>query len=432
MVVFISIVLSLLVSFTFTSYYFLFLSIFICVAYLLFIPYYSWFFSVSSFYSDELSLFIGFMLFCVIFLSSFWVFRFYNNAFVLILLFSMLLVCYTVFSTSSLFYLYLRYEISLIPIILIIIVWGSYPERSLSSLMLLLYTSVFTIPFMFVLFYSYSFYGRFAFYFFDSTLPSFMSFIAFCVFAVKLPIYGLHFWLPMAHVEAPTFGSIILAGILLKLGGAGLIRCYTIIDWDLLYSLSSSYFVVFLLYSTLVCSFQSDFKRLVAYSSVSHIIVTPILLMRYSFIGLKSIILVLLFHGFRSPLLFSLVGYVYSIFNSRQLVSIRGIVLASPLLSLIMVIAFMFRMCVPPFPSYVSEVIFFVSSISIWSFIPIALAVFGFLSLIYNLNWLSSSLFSSTSLNLSYSSFFYSYTSFFSMLMFLIVGVVFIVLFPYI
>lgn len=57
-----------------------------------------------------------------------------------------------------------------------------------------------------------------------------MSFILFGVFAVKLPIYGLHYWLPMAHVEAPTFGSMILAGVLLKLGGVGLIRCYSLID----------------------------------------------------------------------------------------------------------------------------------------------------------------------------------------------------------
>lgn len=124
-----------------------------------------------------------------------------------------------------------------------------------------------------------------------------------------------------------------------------------------------SYFLIFLLYVTVVCSFQSDFKRLVAYSSVSHMMVIPILLMSYTFIGLKAVILVLLFHGFSSPLLFSIVGYVYSIYSTRQLVSIRGIILASPLLGLVCILGFMFRLCVPPFPSYVSEVMFFISSL---------------------------------------------------------------------
>lgn len=193
-------------------------------------PYYRSFTLLSSFFVDDLGLFMGFMLVCVVFLSSFWVFRFSNLSFLLFLLFSMLLVCYIVFSSSNLLYLYVGYEISLIPIILIIIIWGSYPERSLRSLMLLVYTSVFTIPFMFVLYYLFSSVGGFRFFLFDSSLSSFMSFIVFAVFAVKLPIYGLHFWLPMAHVEAPTFGSMILAGVLLKLGGVRLIRCYSLVD----------------------------------------------------------------------------------------------------------------------------------------------------------------------------------------------------------
>lgn len=96
--------------------------------------------------------------------------------------------------------------------------------------MLLLYTSIFTIPFLFVLFYVFSSSNTFSFAFLSAELSPFITLIVFCVFAVKLPIYGLHFWLPMAHVEAPTFGSMILAGVLLKLGGVGLLRCYLIVD----------------------------------------------------------------------------------------------------------------------------------------------------------------------------------------------------------
>lgn len=399
---------------------------------LIFSSHYSSFLLCSSFFSDELSLFMGFMLLCVIFSSFFWVLRFHYSSFLGPLLVSMVLVCYAVFRSSRLLWLYVSYELSLIPIILIIIIWGSYPERSLSSLMLLLYTSIFTIPFLFVLFYVFSSSNTFSFAFLSAELSPFITLIVFCVFAVKLPIYGLHFWLPMAHVEAPTFGSMILAGVLLKLGGVGLLRCYLIVDWSFVSYFTLSYFFVFLVYVTLVCSFQSDFKRLVAYSSVSHMIVVPILLIRFTFIGFKGLVLVLLFHGFSSPLLFSLVGYIYSMYGTRLVVAIRGLVLCSPLVSTFSVLAFMFSLCVPPFPSYVSEVMFFVSSISLWSLAPILLVVFSFLSLIYNLNWLSSVVFSSPSPSVSYSAFHFTYFYFFSMVVFLLLGFVFIFLFPYI
>lgn len=168
-----------------------------------------------------------------------------------------------------------------------------------------------------------------------SALPSMgllSSLVIFLTFAVKLPIYGLHFWLPIAHVEAPTFGSIILAGILLKLGGVGLIRCLDLIDLSVMREYLISYFIVFLCYVTLVCLFQSDFKRLVAYSSVSHIIALPILLFSNNIMSIKSIVMLMLFHGLRSPILFMLVGVIYSMFSSRQLIIIRGLLLTSPLL----------------------------------------------------------------------------------------------------
>jgi NADH:ubiquinone oxidoreductase subunit 4 (subunit M) len=190
----------------------------------------------------------------------------------------------------------------------------------------------------------------------------------------------------MAHVEAPTFGSIVLAGVLLKLGGVGLIRCYCLIDLTSIKFFLLSYFLVFLVYATIVCCCQSDFKRLVAYSSVSHIMVVPILIFSFSSLRYKSSILVLLFHGFSSPLLFSFVGCVYSIYRTRQLISVRGLLLCSPLISFIFIAGFMFTLCIPPFPSYVSEVIFFSSSLSLWSLVPVILVLFGFLSLVYNLN----------------------------------------------
>lgn len=301
-----------------------------------------------------------FILVVVIFYSAFYLFSAFNLSFSILLIFLMVVFCFLVFSTRSLLFLYMSYELSLLPIIFIIIIWGSYPERSISSIILLVYTSVFTIPFLFSLFYVYSVTSSF-FLFYTSVYPlssGFLSFLFFLVFAVKLPIYGLHFWLPIAHVEAPTFGSIVLAGVLLKLGGVGLLRCYHFIDFSFLTCCLFSYFVLFLVYVPIVCAIQSDFKRLVAYSSVSHIIVIPILLFTFVPLRFKTSILVLLFHGISSPLLFSLVGYCYSLFSSRQFVSMRGSLVFSPLVSFILISAFLLSVCVPPFPSFVSEVFF--------------------------------------------------------------------------
>lgn len=190
----------------------------------------------------------------------------------------------------------------------------------------------------------------------------------------------------MAHVEAPTFGSIILAGVLLKLGGVGLLRFSSVLSLDFLVTSLLAYFIVFLLYVTVVCTLQSDFKRLVAYSSVSHMMAIPILLVANNLMSVKSLVLLMFFHGLSSPLLFMLVGFVYSLFSSRQLLLIRGLMLTSPVLRFILILAFFFTLSAPPFPSFVSEVYFLVSSLFMTSRFVLVFILFTFLSLVYNLN----------------------------------------------
>lgn len=257
--------------------------------------------------------------------------------------------------------------------------------------MLLIYTSIFTFPFIMIMFYVYSVNGRFLITNVILTssplpLPGLASLIIFLTFAVKLPVYGLHFWLPIAHVEAPTFGSIILAGVLLKLGGVGLVRCTPLLNMEFLAHQFLSYFMIFMVYVTIVCVFQSDFKRLVAYSSVSHMMAIPLLLLSDNLISSKGILIVILFHGLSSPILFILVGIIYSIFSRRQLILIRGLVLTSPLLAFILVLAFFFTLSAPPFPSFVAEVVFLVSSFYLTHYLIYIFGIFTFFSLVYNLN----------------------------------------------
>jgi len=298
----------------------------------------------------------------------------------------------------------MAYEGSLIPILYIIVKWGSYPERSLSAIMLLIYTSIFTFPFMYILFFWFGYFGSFSFpliTYSNSSLSLFFTFLAFITFAVKLPIYGFHFWLPMAHVEAPTFGSIILAGVLLKLGGIGLLRLSPILSLSLLSTLLLSYLIFGLAFVTLICCFQSDLKRLVAYSSVSHMMAIPLLLLSNSTLAFKGAVMLMLFHGLSSPLLFMCVGVIYSMFSTRQLALLRGVVLFSPLFSFMLVLSFVFTMSTPPFPSYVAEVLFLIFSYSLTSYMVLPVLIFTFFSLVYNLNWLSSLVFFAPSPNVS-------------------------------
>jgi len=366
-------------------------------------------FSLYCLIIDPYSLFLLFILVLVIFTSFI---ASPSSDHLIIVLFSLFVPCFIVFCVDRYLLLYLSYEASIIPIFYIIVKWGSYPDRSLRAIMLLIYTSVFSLPFLYLLYYIYTFNRTFSpcLTLFSNIFPEhFLCIICvFIVFAVKLPIYGFHFWLPIAHVEAPTFGSMILAGVLLKLGGLGLIRFSSLVNFPYLCYYVLSYLLVFLVFSTLVCCFQSDFKRLVAYSSVSHIITIPFLILTASKISFRCVILLIFFHALRSPLLFMLVGAIYSIYSTRQLALLRGLALILPLLAFIIVLAFFFTLSAPPFPSFISEVLFFLSSYSLTPYFVVSLILFAFFSLVYNLNWLTTILFLSplptqNSFNLSFS-----------------------------
>jgi NADH:ubiquinone oxidoreductase subunit 4 (subunit M) len=252
------------------------------------------------------------------------------------------------------------------------------------------------------------------------------SLIVFLTFAVKLPLYGLHFWLPIAHVEAPTFGSMILAGVLLKLGGLGLLRLMFLLNESLL-TVLVGYLVVFLLYSTLVCCFQSDFKRMVAYSSVRHMIAVPVLILLNSSLTVPTSIALMLFHGLASPVLFLLVSLAYDLSASRQLFFVRGVLVVNPTLSLLIFFAFLFTLSAPPFASFVREVIFILCSVALSSLFIFSLFFFAFLSLVYNIAWYSILVFGPSSSRVS--SYSLKFSQFFSLVFMIFVSFPFILVF---
>ena len=410
-------VLSCLFSFLVSSSYLLLRVLFILLFYYFLQASRSFFLSsitVSSPFTsvDTVSLFMSCLLFLVLYLSYIVAFSSSSPRITFLVFVALFIFCYSVFTTSHLFLLYFYYEASLVPILFIIIKWGSYPERSLRAIIILAYTLIFGAPVLILIIYYNISLGTWYIPIINSNGSFFVRFILFLCFSVKLPIYGLHFWLPIAHVEAPTYGSVILASVLLKLGGVGLLRLEDVINISSFKDFLLSYFMVFILFSSIVCCYQSDFKRLIAYSSVAHMIVVPFLIFSNNYLSLISILLVIFLHGLSSTLMFLRVGYLYLMYSTRQLVLIRGLLLLSPLFRFCLVLTFLFTLSAPPFPSYVAEVFFFLSSFFLSSFFLYVILLFAFLSLVYNLNWLSSVLFSSPRSSLIFSSFFLSYRFF--------------------
>lgn len=177
------------------------------------------------------------------------------------------------FVTLSFFSFYIYFECRILPVFFLIYGWGYQPERVFSSLYFFFYTLFSSLPLLILIFSLNNLLGYFYFYIDFSSENLFLFFFFIFSFLVKLPIFFFHLWLPKAHVEGPTIGSIILSGVILKLGGYGLIRVLYIFT-----SLVNCYSFFFItlsligaLYVGLFCLLQSDSKVLVAYSSVSHI-----------------------------------------------------------------------------------------------------------------------------------------------------------------
>nr|YP_010954470.1 NADH dehydrogenase subunit 4 [Lisarda rhypara]WMV02033.1 NADH dehydrogenase subunit 4 [Lisarda rhypara] len=310
----------------------------------------------------------------------------YRGEFMLVNLFLLIFLILT-FSTSSLLMFYLFFESSLIPTLFLIFGWGYQPERLKAGFYLLFYTLFASLPLLISIFVL-GFNSSTLFYFlidYDCNFYIFMCLIV--AFLVKMPMFMVHFWLPKAHVEAPVSGSMILAGVLLKLGGYGLMRVFYFIgDYVVNYSyvvIGMSLYGAFLV--GMLCLYQVDIKSLIAYSSVAHMGLVICGIFSLNFWGLLGSLILMIGHGLCSSGLFCLANLVYERVNSRSFIINKGIVVFMPTLVMFWFILSCNNMASPPSLNLMGEVML-IGSIMGWSaYTFIFLGLSSFLSCCYSI-----------------------------------------------
>nr|ALO70969.1 NADH deshydrogenase subunit 4 [Pselaphinae sp. 2 EF-2015] len=313
--------------------------------------------------------------------------NYFMNFFCLIIL-MMMIFLYCTFSSMNLFVFYLSFEITLIPMLILILGWGNQPERIQASVYLMFYTLFMSLPMMMSIFYCYYIFNSLMFFELNLMLKNlFMYLLMNMIFFVKIPMYFIHLWLPKAHVEAPVAGSMILAGIMLKLGGYGLIRMMSMfLELGIKFNF---YFIIFSLIGSIIisiiCIRQTDMKSLVAYSSVAHMGMVMSSILTLNYWGVCGSVIMMIAHGLCSSGLFCLVNLSYERIFSRSLFLNKGLINLIPNLSFLWFLFCSSNMAAPPSLNLLGEIMMINSLIS-WSNINmILLMILSFFSAVYSL-----------------------------------------------
>jgi NADH-quinone oxidoreductase subunit M len=286
-----------------------------------------------------------------------------------------------VFLALDLFLFYIFWELVLVPMYLIIGIWGGV-NRIYATLKFVLYTLVGSLLMLVAILglaYTYqaqtgSWAGAFDYetlraFGFDPTLQL-LAFIGFFLaFAIKVPMWPFHTWLPDAHVEAPTAGSVILAGVLLKLGGYGLIRFNVPLFPDAAESLAPIIIVMSLIgivYGGVVALVQPDLKKLVAYSSVSHMGFVSLGIFVFTEQGLQGALMQMIAHGIITGALFLLVGVIYERTHDRTIAKMGGLAGVMPVYAAVFGFFVMASLALPGLAGFVGEFLVLVGAFDYW------------------------------------------------------------------
>nr|UFZ12925.1 NADH dehydrogenase subunit 4 [Protohermes basimaculatus] len=293
------------------------------------------------------------------------------------------------FSAMNLFVFYLFFESSLIPVLFLVLGWGYQPERLQAGMYLLFYTLFASLPMLISIFYIYNNEGTLNFMLFNfMNYYSKLFYLSMVfVFLVKMPMFLVHLWLPKAHVEAPVSGSMILAGIMLKLGGYGLMRVMMVMS-----GISSLMNIIWISISLLggfmvsmICIRQVDMKSMIAYSSVAHMGIALSGMMTMSYWGWSGAYSMMLAHGLCSSGLFCLANISYERTGSRSMLVNKGMMNIMPSMTLWWFLLVSSNMAAPPSLNLLGE-ISLLNSVVGWSFMSmIMLMLMSFFSAVYSL-----------------------------------------------
>nr|WNH20642.1 NADH dehydrogenase subunit 4 [Chromis agilis] len=313
-----------------------------------------------------------------------------------LILLSFLQVCLiAAFGATELLMFFIMFEATLTPTLFLITRWGNQSERLKAGIYFLFYTLIGSLPLLVALLVLYKDTGTLHIWTLLNIPPTESKTIAtkfwwlacLAAFMIKLPLYGTHLWLPKAHVEAPIAGSMILAAVLLKLGGYGMIRMMSTLE-PLTNELSYP-FIILALWGVVmtgsICLRQTDLKSLIAYSSVSHMGLVAAGILNQTPWGLTGAMILMIAHGLTSSLLFCLANTNYERTHSRTMILARGLQMALPLMSCWWFLATLANLALPPLPNLMGEMMI-ITSLFGWSWWTLALTGAGmFITAAYSL-----------------------------------------------